>query len=88
MKEVITEATHILRNSSSCKNLIYSNQSNLIMGSEVHPTLHSKCHHQIIYSKFNLNVEFSPSYTHKIWDYIRSETNLINCSVESFDCSN
>ena len=41
MKQVITEPTHILENSSSCIDLIFSNQPNLIMDSAVHPTLHS-----------------------------------------------
>ena len=53
MKQVITEPTHTLENSSSCTDLIFSNQPNLIMDSGVHPTLHSKCHHQIIYAKLN-----------------------------------
>ena len=45
MKQVITEPTHILENSSSCIDLTFSNQPNLIMDSGVHPTLHSKFHH-------------------------------------------
>ena len=49
MKQVKTERTHILENSSSCIDLIFSNQPNLITDSGVHPTLHSKCHHQVIY---------------------------------------
>ena len=87
MEPVITEPTHILENSSSCIDLIFSNQPNLIMDSGVHSTLHSKCHHQIIYSKLNLKIEYPPPYTCKIWDYNRSETDLINCSIESFDWS-
>ena len=54
MKHVITEPTHISENSSSGIDLIFSNQPNLITDTAVHPTLHSKCHHQIIYSKLNL----------------------------------
>ena len=44
-KQVITEPTHILENSSSCRDLIFSNQPNLFMDSRVYTTLHSKCHH-------------------------------------------
>ena len=87
MKEVITEPTHILENSSSCVDLLFSNQPNLIMDSGVRPTLYSKCHYQIIYSKLNLKTEHPPSYTRKIWNYSRSETALINRSVESFSWS-
>ena len=44
-KQVITEPTHILENSSSCRDLIFSNQPNLLMDSRVYTTLHSKCPH-------------------------------------------
>ena len=74
MKQVINKPTHILENSSSCIDLNFSNQPNLITDSGVHPTLYSKCHHQIIYSKLNLKIEYPPPYTRKIWDYNRSET--------------
>ena len=87
MKQVITEPTHILENSSGCIDLIFSNQPNLIMNSGVHPTLHSKCHHQIFYSKPNLKIEYRPPYTRKIWNYNGSETDLIKRSTESFDWS-
>ena len=48
---LITEPTHVLENSSSCIDLIFTNQANLIMDSGVHSSLHSKCHHQVIYTK-------------------------------------
>ena len=87
MKQFTTEPTHISESFSSCIDCIFSNQPNLIMDSGVHPTLHSKCHHQIIYSKLNLKIEYPPPYTRKIWNYSRSETDLINHSIESFDWS-
>ena len=65
MKQVITAPTHVLENSSSCIDLIFSNQPNFITDSGVHPTLHSKCYHQIIYSKLNLKIEYPPPYTRK-----------------------
>ena len=87
MKQVITEPTHILENSSNCIDLIFSNQPNLKMDSGVHPTLRSKCHHQIIYAKLNLKIKYPPPYTCNIWNYSRSEKDLINRSIESFDWS-
>ena len=87
MKQVIIEPTHILENSSSCIDLIFSNRPNLITDSGVHPTLNSKCHHQTIYSKLNLKIQYPPPYTRKIWNYSRSETDLINRFIESFDWS-
>ena len=43
---------------------------------------------QIIYSKLNLKIKYPSPYTGKIWDCNRSETDLINHSIESFDWSN
>ena len=80
MKQVITETTLILKNSSSCIDLIFPN---LITDSGVRLTLHSKCHHQIIYSKLNLKIEYPPPYTRKLWDYNRFETDLINRSIKA-----
>ena len=85
MKQNITEPTHILEISSSSIDLIFSNQPRLITDSGVHLTLHSKCHHQIIYSKHYLKIEYPPPCTRKLRNYIRSETDLINRSIESFD---
>ena len=61
IKQVVTEPTHILENSSSCIDLIFSNQPKLIMDSGVHTTVHSKCHHPIIYSKLKTIVRLKCS---------------------------
>ena len=66
--------------------LIFTNHQNLARDSGMYATLNSKCHHQIIYYKLNLKTEYSPPYTHEIWEY-RAETDLINRSIECFDWS-
>ena len=43
-------------NSTSCIVLIFTDQENLCVNSGVHSSLHPYCHHQIIYSSFNLNI--------------------------------
>ena len=60
-------------------------QPNILMDLGVHPSLYSKYHHQIIYSKLILKIKFSPPYTHKNSNYNRSESDLINRSIE--DCN-
>ena len=85
MKQVITEP--LLESSASCIDLIFTNQPNIVMDSGVHLSLHEKCHHQIIYSKLNLRIEYPPPYIRKIWDYNRSETDSIDRSIEMFDWS-
>ena len=52
-KQVINETTNLLENSSSCIDLIFTPQPNLVMDAGVHPSLHANCHHQIVYAKFN-----------------------------------
>ena len=58
MKQVTTEPTHVLESSASCIDLIFTNQPNIVLDSGVHLSLYEKCHHQIIYSKRNLRIEY------------------------------
>ena len=51
LSEIIEEPTHQLDNSRSCMDLIFTSQPNMVIGSGVHASLHSNCHHQIIYAK-------------------------------------
>ena len=56
--QLTNEPTHIQTNSSSCIDLIFTNQPNLSVNSRFHSSLHSNCHHQIVYSTFNLNIYY------------------------------
>ena len=53
LKLVINEPTHMLEKSSSCIDLIFAYQPNLVLDAYFHPSLHANCHHQIVYAKFN-----------------------------------
>ena len=44
--QIINKPTHILNNSSSCINLIFTSQPNLVIKSGAHSSLHANCHHQ------------------------------------------
>ena len=54
-KQVISDPIHILEKSSSCVDLIFTSQPNLVMNSDVHSSLHPNCYHQIIHAKFNFS---------------------------------
>ena len=54
--QLINEPTHFQNNSSSCIDLILTDQPNLSVNTGVHSSLHPNCHHQIVHSSFNLNV--------------------------------
>ena len=49
LQQIINEPTYLTSNSSSCMNLIFISQPNL-----VHSSLHPNCHHQIVFAKINL----------------------------------
>ena len=49
------------------------------------PSLYVKCHHQIIFSKLNLNVVYPPPYQRLIWDYKKANVDCIKKSLDSVD---
>ena len=67
ISHVINKPTHISQNFNSSIDLLFTNQQNLITDLGVHPSLHSNCHHQIIYRKFNLKTFYPPQYERHIW---------------------
>ena len=85
MSQVINEPTHILDNSKSCIDLIFTSQPNMIMDSGVHPSLHSNFHHQIIYAKFDLKVFYPPPYERTVWHFSRANSDHIKKAINLFD---
>ena len=85
MSQVINEPTHILDNSKSCIDLIFTSQRNKIMDSGVHSSLHSNCHHQIIYAKFDLKVFYPLSYERIVWHFSRANSDYIKKAIKLFD---
>ena len=56
LQQLIKEPTHILTDSSSCIDLLFTSQPNLVMESGVHSSLH----HQMIHAKINFKVYYPP----------------------------
>ena len=50
--QMLSEPTHVLSSSSSCIDLIFTNQPNMITDSGVHPSLHPNCHQTAQYLCF------------------------------------
>ena len=84
-KQVISDPTHILESSSSCIDLIFTSQPNLVMNSGVHSSLHPNCHHQIIHAKFNLKIFYPPPYERVVWHYQDANNDLIQRSISQFN---
>ena len=66
LQQIIKEPTHISNTSSSCIDLIFTSQPNLITDSGVHSSLHSNSHHQIVFAKPNLHIVYLPPYLREI----------------------
>ena len=84
LQQLINEPTHHTRNSSSCNDLIFASQPNLLMESGVHSSLHENCHHQIIYAKFNFKIYYPPLYEREIWHYQKANIENIRKEIDQF----
>ena len=88
LEQIIKEPTHIIGNSSSCIDLIFTNQPNLVMESGVHSSLHSNCHHHITFAKFNLKIHYPPPYEREVWHYQRANVDQIRQAISEFPWDN
>ena len=84
LQQLINEPTHLTANSSSCIDLIFTSQPNLVMESGVHFSLHLNCHHQIAFAKINLKICYPPPYEREIWHYEKANADLICRSIDQF----
>ena len=66
--DFISDPIHTLPSSSTCIDLIISDQPSLIVNNGVHPSLHTNISHQITYSMFNLIIEYPPLYQPLVWE--------------------
>ena len=68
-KQLISDANHVLSQSTLCIDLIFTGQLNYVIDCGTHPSLNKNCHHQITFCKQNLKVEYAPPYQHLVWDF-------------------
>ena len=81
--QLINEPAHFQNNSSSCIDLILTDQPNLSVNTGVHSSLHLNCHHQIVHSSFNLNFYYPPPYQRLTWDYKKADSIKIREALDS-----
>ena len=81
--QLINEPTHIQSSSSSCIDLIFTDQPNLSVNCGVHASLHPNCHHRIVYSRLNLDIYYPPPYQRLIWDYKKVDATKIRKALDS-----
>ena len=76
-KQIISDPTRILPQSSSCIDLIFTDQPNYVTDRGTHPSLHPNCHHQTTFCKLNLKVEYLAPYEHLVWNFKKSYNDAI-----------
>ena len=74
LTQIINEPTHILEDASSCIDLIFTSQANMVLDSGVHSSLHPNSHHQIVFAKLNLKVFYLPLYERHVLHYKYANT--------------
>ena len=85
MQQIIKELTHISNISSSCIDLIFTPQPNLITDCGVHSSLHPNCHHQIVFEKLNLHIVYPPPYSRETWHYREANTGFIRRAIKELN---
>ena len=85
LSQIIKEPTHILDNSRSCIDVIFTSQPNMVIDSGVHASLHANCHHQIIYAKFDLKIIYPPPYERTVWHFKHANSDHIKRAIDIFD---
>ena len=62
-----------------------TDQPNIVLRNEVHPSLHTNCHHQVIFTKMGISCPPPPPHTRHIWHYSRAKTDLIKKAAIEYD---
>ena len=83
--QLISEPTHIMGDSKSCIDVIFTDQPNLFLKSGVHPSLQEQCHHQIVYGELCITNPIPPPYRRRIWFYDRADARAIQKSIQIFN---
>ena len=84
--QLIKTPIHPLHNSATCTDLLFTNQLHLVMESGVHSRQNSTCHHETVFVKLSLNVEYPPPYERIFCDYSRADKDSINRATNAIDC--
>ena len=84
LQQIVKKPTHILSESSSCIDLIFTYHQILVMESGVHSSLYPNFHHQITYAKRNLKIYYPQPYEREIWHYNQANVDHIRKAVDLF----
>ena len=84
-KQLMSEPTYILKNSSSCIGLISIDRPSLVIDSSTHPSLRPNFHYKIIHCEIYLKIIYPRSYMRLIWDFKRANISSIRKAIKMID---
>ena len=85
LNQVTDGPTHILRNSVSCIDLMFTTETNFVTDLGVLPLLFPRCHHQLIFAKVGFTAFFPHTYKQRIWDFSKANINAMRQAVSCVD---
>ena len=69
VSQLINKPTTCVNGSSSCIDLIFTSNTNLVTEFGLDQTLYKTCDHNLIFGKINFNIPLPPPFYRDIWDY-------------------
>ena len=67
--QLINKPTHLFSGESSCINLIFCNNPEIVSECGIDHLLSQTCHHNLIFAKITANVSLPLNYCRDVWDY-------------------
>ena len=78
LNQLIKTPKDLLQNSATCIDLVFTNQPHLVMERDVHGSLSSTSHNEIIFAKLNLKDKYPPPYERIFSDHSRAGKVSVN----------
>ena len=85
LKQLIAKPSHILPTSGSCIDLLFTNQTNMVMNNGVFPSIHQSFHHQIVLAEVSLKIFYRSPSTQHVWGYSNINHEAIYNGIDGFD---
>ena len=83
--QLVNKPTDCANGSSSCIDLIFTSNTNLVTDNGVDPTLYKTCHHNLIFGKISSNIPLQPPFYRDIWDYKRANVEMIQKAITDYN---
>ena len=85
LTQMVDQPTYFGPKSNTLVDLFATNQPNLVIANEIHPSPDDRCHHQINFAKLNLKCTVPDPIKRFIWHYSRADVESLRKACFQFD---